>query len=369
MKYKGLLILLISLILAGVIQSCKMEKMKNETTLFVGTYTADSSEGIYTFRFNRETGRLLNQKLVATMKNPSFLKLAPDKNTLYAVSEVDDYQGDNGSITSFRVKDKVLEKLNTQSTYGANPCHIGINSSADYITVANYTGGNLSIFKTESDGSLSLAPQVIDHKVLDSSKTAHAHMASFLNGELLVADLGLDRIQKYRLDNGEFLPSEQPALILPEGAGPRHFTSSRDGEYLYVINELNSTLTVFKNEGEKYVPLEAHETVASDYKGESFCADIHLSPDGNYLYGSNRGENTIVIFKVDKTSGKLTFIGRESVKGDWPRNFVVDTSGEFLLVANQRSNNIVVFKRDIQNGTLSFSSEVELSSPVCLEFY
>lgn len=369
MKCKGLFIPFVSIILIGVIQSCKIEEMKNETTLFVGTYTADSSEGIYTFRFNRDTGKLLNQKLVATMKNPSFLKLAPDKNTLYAVSEVDDYQGNNGSITSFRVKDTILEKLNTQSTFGANPCHIGVNSSANYVTVANYTGGNLSIFKTESDGLLRPSPQVIDHKVLDSTKTSHAHMSSFLNGELLVADLGLDRVQKYTLDNGNYSPSEQPALILAEGAGPRHLTSSKDGNYLYVINELNSTLTVFKKVGEKYVPFETHETVASDYKGESFCADIHLSPDGNYLYGSNRGENTIVIFEVDKTSGKLTLIGRESVKGDWPRNFAFDSSGGFLLVANQRSNNIVVFKRDIQNGTLSFTSEVELSSPVCLEFY
>ncbi len=369
MRLKWLIIILVPLLGIGFIQSCKMEEIKNETTLFVGTYTADSSEGIYTFKFNRDTGRLLNQQLVAPMENPSFLRLSADKNILYAVSEVDGYNGASGSITTFTVKDSTLEKLATYSTQGAHPCYIGLGEGGEYVAVANYTGGNFSVFKTVSDGSLNPTPQVIDHKVSDSSITAHAHMTSFLNGELFVADLGLDRIQKYTLEEGAFVPSEQPALILEEGAGPRHFTSSKDGKFLYVINELNSTLTVFKKDGQKYVNLETYDTVASDYTGESFCADIHLSPDGKYLYGSNRGENTIVIFEVDKVSGKLRLIGRESVQGDWPRNFALDSSGEFLLVANQRSNNIVVFKRDIQNGTLSFTSEVELSSPVCLEFY
>lgn len=369
MRFKWLIIILVSLLGIGFIQSCKMEEIKNETTLYVGTYTTGSSEGIYTFKFNRDTGRLLDQQLVAPMENPSFVRLSADKNILYAVSEVDDYEGTNGSITTFKVKDSTLEKIDTHSTHGAHPCYVGLGDDGKYVTVANYTGGNFSVFKTESDGSLNPSPQVIDHKVLDSSKAAHAHMTSFLNGELFVTDLGLDRIQKYTLEAGAFSPSQQPALILEEGAGPRHFTSSKDGAFLYVINELNSTLTVFKKEGQEYVGLETYDTVASDYKGESFCADIHLSPDGKYLYGSNRGENTIVIFEVDKISGKLKLVGRESVQGDWPRNFALDSSGEFLLVANQRSNNIVVFKRDLQNGTLSFSSEVELSSPVCLEFY
>ena len=369
MKCKILFTGLVSTFLIFTIQSCQMEDLKNESTLFVGTYTNNGSEGIYRFTFNVDSGKLLDEKLAAAITNPSFITLSPDKKTLYAVGEVDDYEGDSGNITTFRVADSVLTKVDTKSTHGANPCCIGIDKSGDYVAVANYTGGNVAIFEAQDNGDLADSPQVIDHKVLDTSRTSHAHMASFLEDELFVSDLGLDRILKYTRNNGEFIPSQQPDLMVAEGSGPRHFVTSQNGKSLYVINELNSTLTFFQKDGDKYYGMATYDTLASDFKGESFCADIHLSPDGKFLYGSNRGENTIVIFKVDETSGKLELIGRESVKGDWPRNFSIDPSGKFLLVANQRSNNIVVFNRDIEKGTLSFTSEVDLPSPVCLKFY
>jgi len=367
MKYSvGLLLGITGLV---VLNSCQVKEENKEEVLYVGTYTENGSEGIYRFNFNMETGELVHKTLAAKIKNPSYVTFSPDRNSLYAVSEVDDYKKEDGSITTFRVKDTTLVKVDEQSTYGANPCYVGVNDSGKLVAVANYTGGNAVVYNTSDDGSLKATPQIIDHKVIDTTKNAHAHMASFLNGELLVSDLGLDKIRKYSESRGEFVSSEQRELIVGEGAGPRHFVTSDNGKFLYVINELNSTITIFQKDADKYYILETYDTVDSTFERESYCADIHMSPDGKFLYGTNRGENTVVIFQVDKTTGKLKLVGRESVKGDWPRNFVLDPSGKHVLVANQRSNNIVVFKRDAENGTLSFVSQVDLPSPVCLKFY
>ncbi|APQ17141.1 lactonase family protein [Maribacter hydrothermalis] len=367
MKNKvGLLIAIIGLV---ILNSCKMEESKIEEVLFVGTYTDNGSEGIYRYSLNLDTGELTNKSLAAKIKSPSYLAFSPDKNSLYAVSEVDNYKNEDGSITTFRVKDTTLTEVAVQSTHGAHPCFVGVSDDGKLVAVANYTGGNVAVFSALDNGNLKPSPQVIDHKVLDTSRTAHAHMAAFLNDELIVSDLGLDRIKRYKEFDGKFVSSEQKELVVAEGAGPRHFVISKDAEFLYVINELNSTITMFKKDEGKYYGKETYDTVASDFKGESYCADLHLSPDGKYLYGTNRGENTVVIFEVDQITGKLKLVGRESVIGDWPRNFTIDPTGKYLLVANQRSNNIVVFNRDAENGTLSFVSQVDLPSPVCLKFY
>ncbi|SIP98228.1 lactonase family protein [Maribacter ulvicola] len=367
MKNKiGLFTLIVGLV---ILNSCKVEESKNEEVLFVGTYTDNGSEGIYRFNLNLDTGELTNKSLAAKIKNPSYIAFSPDRNSLYAVSEVDNYKENDGSITTFSVKDTSLVYVEEQSTYGAHPCFVGVSDDGKLVAAANYTGGNVAVYHTLENGNLKPAPQIIDHKVLDTTRNAHAHMSSFLNGELIVSDLGLDRIKKYKVSDGNFVPSEQKELVVAEGAGPRHFVTSKNEEFLYVINELNSTITMFQKEEGRYNIGTTYETVASDFKGESYCADLHLSPDGKFLYGTNRGENTVVIFKVSETTGKLELVGRESVKGDWPRNFTIDPTGKYVLVANQRSNNIVVFNRDAKNGTLSFVSQVDLSSPVCLKFY
>jgi 6-phosphogluconolactonase len=362
----GLLIAIIGLI---ILNSCKVEKSKNEEILFVGTYTDNGSEGIYRFNLNLDTGELTNKTLSAKIKNPSYITFSPDRNSLYAVSEVDNYKKEEGSITTFRVKDTSLIYVEDQSTHGANPCYVGVSDDGKLVAVANYTGGNVAVYNALETGNLKPVPQIIDHKVLDSTRKAHAHMAAFLNGELIVSDLGLDLIKKYKKFDVNFVPSEQKELVVAEGAGPRHFVTTKNEKFLYIINELNSTITMFQKDEGKYYGKETYDTVASDFDGESYCADLHLSVDGKYLYGTNRGENTVVIFAVGQTTGKLKLIGRESVKGDWPRNFSMDPTGKYLLVANQRSNNIVVFKRDVANGTLSFISQVDLPSPVCLKFY
>jgi len=351
------------------INGCKKTDALKTYTLFVGTYTENGSEGIYSYAFDANTGELTHNKLVAPMGNPSFLKISPNKKYLYAVEETDAYDGSSGAVVAFEILADSLKKINNDKTLGAHPCHIGITADGKFLATSNYTGGSVAIFKLGGKGELMPNPQFIDHKVLDTTNTSHAHSAKFTDNELYVADLGLDAVMRYILKGDKWVPYQQPPLDMASKAGPRHFTFGQEGKFLYVINELNSTITVLERKADySFTELETQSTLAVDFEGESYCADIHLSNDGKFLYGSNRGENTIVIFNVDQANGKLNLVGRESVKGDWPRNFSLDPSGNFLLVANQRSNNITVYRRNTDDGTLRFLHEVELPSPVCLEF-
>lgn len=358
--YLGLLLVCMS--------SCKMGEIDNTHTLFVGTYTDSGSKGIYSYTFNSQTGQLTEKTLAAATPNPSFIKISPDKKYMYAVNETNTVEENSGAVTSFKINDGQLTPQNTVSSFGAHPCHIGISKDGSMVAVSNYTGGNVALFKVDDTGKLKEL-QVIDHTKLDSTKTSHTHSALFSNDKLFVADLGLDVVNAYPLLDGGIDVTKKETLQLPEKAGPRHFVFSENATFLYVINELNSTITVYeRTEDASYTILETKSTVAEDFQGESYCADIRLSADGKFLYGSNRGENTIVIYSINKLSGKLSLVGRESVKGDWPRNFNLDPSGNFLLVANQRSNNITVYKRDKENGGLTFIHQIALPSPVCLEF-
>jgi len=259
-------------------------------------------------------------------------------------------------------------ELQTVSSKGAHPCHVSISPSGDKLAVSNYTGGNASVYKIGLDGKLSTPSALMNHNKIDTTKTAHAHMAEWIAGDIMIADLGLNALLQYE-DIDATIAKPKARIALPKGSGPRHFTTTEKGRFLYVINELNSTITLFiKNDDGEYIGRQRVPTLAADFKGESFCADIKVSADGRFLYGSNRGENTIVIFSLDWSSGRLTLVGRESVKGDWPRNFTIDPTGKFLLVANQKSDNISVFKRDVKKGTLTFLHEQKLPKPVCLVF-
>ena len=356
-----------SFLLIGLIGCSEKKQMEETFTLFVGTYTNGDSEGIYSLRFNSETGSLDSLKLMASMPNPSFLAISNDRKQLYAVQETADFDSMGGGITAFSLDDGMLKELNSMGTGGAHPCHVSLSSKGQ-LAVSNYTGGNLALYDLQPDGSLGQR-QIIDHKVLDTVKTSHVHKAHFTEDGLFTSDLGLDVIKRYVEIDGEWKPANQASIDLPDGAGPRHFEFNADRSVLYGINELNATITVFQKDGSgNYAPVQTENTLAPDWDGGKSCADIHLSPDGHFLYGSNRGENTIVIFSVDPSDGKITLVGRESVHGDWPRNFAIDPSGNYLLVANERSNNISVFKRDSEKGTLEFLNEFKMGAPVCLVF-
>lgn len=364
MNIKSILLLALTMTLFN----CNEEDRKTSVTLFVGTYTDTKSEGIYKLQFDTESGKILSTNLAAEITSPSYLAITPKKDFLYAVQEINDFEDGAGAVTAFALKNDSLTELQTVSSKGAHPCHVSLSPSGNKLAVANYTGGNAAVYKVGTDGKLSGPSAFMDHNQIDSTKTPHAHMAQWVNNNIYIADLGLDTLFEYK-DEDATMAKPKSALELPQGAGPRHFTTTQNEKFMFVINELNSTISVYeKNAAGTYAVIDNVSTLASDFKGESFCADIHLSQDGKFLYGSNRGENTIVIFAVDQETGHLMVIGRESVQGDWPRNFTIDPTGNFLLIANQKSDNITIFKRDSEKGTLTFLNEHKLAKPVCLVF-
>jgi len=332
--------------------------------LFVGTYTDETSEGIYYYDFNTETGSISNQKLAAKTTNPSYLSYSSNRKFIYAVNEIADFENTNsGSVSSFSVAENgLLQSINTVSSNGAHPCHIQLND--ENAAISNYSGGTVSIHKIEKNGEIKPAYQVIDHNT--PNKKSHAHSTKFLNNELFVADLGLNFLVNYVKNENEYLLKENYSM--GEKSGPRHFEISKNGDFMYVINELNSTITALKKGSEKYIQIQNISTLSDDFEGESFCADIHLSHDENFLYGSNRGENSIVVFKRDPLNGIIQKIQSISVEGNWPRNFTIAPNGKFLLVANQKSKNISVYKVDLKTGKLTFLYSKNTPTPVCLLF-
>ena len=348
--------------------------------LYVGTYTQGMTNGIFVYSFNDQSGRLVDLKEPAISNNPSFLTIAPNKKFLYAVGELDnlDTISQSGGLSSFKIEtDGKLTLINHVLTHGANPCHVSLSPDGKKLVASNYTGGNLSFFNILPDGSLSEMVQRIQHEgsgpFPGRQTEPHAHSARFnATGKLLfAADLGIDELKIYDVPSGEkmVVPSAQPFVKLEPGSGPRHMDFSADGRFIYVINELSSTIVVLMKYGGEWKQVQTIKTLPKDFKGESWCADIRISADGRFVYGSNRGHNSIAVFKREPNNGKLEMIETVPVEGNWPRNFVIDPSGKFLLVANQKSNDITVFKIDQLSGKLKYTGfKVPNESPVCLQF-
>jgi 6-phosphogluconolactonase len=370
MKILTLFIGLISILFA----SCSQKK---EYFLYVGTYSENNSEGIYCYQFSEETGELTPVAVTPNQENPSFLAISPDAKYLYAVSEVKESpQIDSGSVTAYRILDSgQLEKINREATKGYHPCHVAVSPDGQFLVASNYTSGSLSLYRVGDDGALDASFQQIQHEGSgpdqNRQQSPHAHSALFTkDGKLLVsADLGTDRIDFYKLGaEGQFVPAGQEFVGMGPGSGPRHFDFSPDGEFIYVMNEMASTVTVLKRTGSDYQVVETVSSLPAGYDGVKAGADIHVSRDGRFVYCSNRGHNSIAVFQRG-AGGKITLLENEPVQGDWPRNFAISPDGGFLLVANQRSNNISVFKVDPGTGKLDFTGKaIDVPSPVCLMF-
>ena len=339
-----------------------------EVPLYIGTYTDGKSEGIYHLKFNLETGYLSDSIVAFKTSNPSFLAYSPDKNYLYAVGETNDFSGTNsGYVSAYKVLGNgQLQLLNQVSSYGAHPCHIAINPSGNKAVVSNYTGGTVAIYPILSDRGLGNDPQVFDHN--SENKVSHAHSAQFFKDRLYVADLGLNAVLEYQEVSNKFELLSNSIVSLAENGGPRHFSLSENGAYIYIINEYANTVTSAVRKDARFQLLAHNTTLDSSFKGESYCADIHLSKDENFLYGSNRGENSIVVFKRNLTNGSLEKIQTISAEGNWPRNFTLAPNGKFLLVANQKSNNISVYSLNNATGVLNFMYSKDFPAPVCLLF-
>ncbi|GAA3634322.1 lactonase family protein [Flavivirga jejuensis] len=332
------------------------------TTLYVGTYTDGASEGIYRLQFNTKTGELSDKMLAVATQNPSFISFSPNKKYIYAAGE-----GSTSAVSSFKVEsDGKLKFINTVSSNGKGPCHVSVNAIGDKAVVSNYTGGNISIYSINKDGSLNEASQVFDHNT--GEKNAHAHSAQFYKDQLYVADLGMNAVYQYQLKNNAYNLVSNAIVKTTGNPGPRHFSLSNDGKFIYIINEYGNSITSVKKTANGFIEIDSDATLKENYNGKSYCADIHLSKDERFLYGSNRGENTIAVFKRDPSNGTIEKIQNISVHGDWPRNFTLDPTGKFVLVANKKSNNISVFKIDPENGKLTFLHAIDLPTPVCLLF-
>ena len=366
--------------LLGAFVSRANASSNRELTLYVGTYTAGKSEGIYGYHMDGATGALTRFTSIRSV-NPSFLTIDRSRRFLYAVNEFGEYLGKpGGAVSAFAIDPATrnLRLLNEQATLGADPCYLSVDSRKRTLLVANYTGGNLSVMPLRSDGTLGMVAEVKQHEgsgPKEQQKGPHAHCVIFDRSErhALAADLGIDKVMIYRFDRstGKLTPAQQPFAELKAGAGPRHLTFHPSGKYLYVISELDSTMTAFKynEQNGTLTEIETISTLPNDFTGVSYCADVHVSRSGRFLYGSNRGHNSIVVFEIDPRTGKLKLVEHVSTEGNWPRNFTIDPTEKFLLVANQRSENVVVFSIDPGSGRLKPTGVNEaIPSPVCLRF-
>ena len=373
-----------SLLVAGQ-TAAQTNKKAKEMLLYIGTYTSTGkSQGIYVHKFNAETGKLTPLHTVKDVLEPSFLTIDKSRKYLYAANELLEYEGKkSGAVSAFAIDQKTgnLQFLNKQPSLGDAPCFITSSENEKFVLVANYLGGNVSSFPIEKDGKLGASVDLAQHTGFgpnkDRQEAAHAHSITLdrNNRFAFAADLGIDKLMIYRFDDktGKLNPNEAQAFYQTKpGAGPRHFSFHGSGKFAFLINELDLTITSLAYD-EKLGTLKEIQTVPTLPAGVSgagnSCADIHVSPNGKFLYGSNRGHNSIVSYKIDEKTGRLEYIEHVSTGGKKPRNFAIEPGGKFLLAANQDSDNIVVFRIDENTGKLRSTGNVaQVPVPVCLKF-
>jgi 6-phosphogluconolactonase len=359
---------------------CISAAAQNQNYLLVGTYTSGKSEGIYVYKFNTTTGDF---SLVSTAKssNPSFLAVSPNKKFVYAVNENSDStkftMGGKVSAFSFNNVDGKLTELNEMTSGGKHPCYVAVDKTGQWLFAGNYTSGSIGLLHVNKDGSLDSVRDVIQHSGNGPNKERqlgpHVHSTNLSadNKFLYVPDLGIDKVMIYSFNNktGALKPGT-PASSLP-GSGPRHFDFSLNKKYAYLMEELSGTVVSYKIKSDG--SLELNQRIIAhpaDFKGVVGSADIHVSPDGKFLYCSNRGdENTITIFSINTANGKLKLVGYQSTLGKTPRNFNFDPSGNFLLVANQNTDDIFIFKIDKKTGLLKDTGKkIAVPNPVCIKW-
>jgi 6-phosphogluconolactonase len=343
--------------------------------LFVGGFTKPDAKGLSVFDFNPRNGGL---KLVTEAQvgpNPSYFCFSTKTNLLYVVNEVMEFNGTSGGgLTTFKynAEDASFKKLNEILIPYGGPCFISMSADSSYLFIANYPNGSVAVVKLDKK---SIPVAITDTVVYNKSATDESHAHMILNDpagkKVYVTDLGLDRVIVYNFDmnSGKLIQAENGLVQLPDGIGPRHFVFNSDGSKLYLINELGSKMLVFYiKENEEPGLIQILPTTRSDFEGINYCADIHLAKDGKFLYGSNRGENTIVTYKVE-IDGTLTLAGHTSCGGSWPRNFVIDPTGKFLLVGNQKSDSISVFRLNRKSGLpVEPGKDFACTAPACLKF-
>jgi 6-phosphogluconolactonase len=342
--------------------------------LLIGTYTDAGSEGIYTYRFDPKNGDVTTSSSVKT-SNPSYLAVSPDNKYVYAVNEET-----QGMVSAFQFNklDGSLKFLNQVTSAGAHPCYISINKKGNILVAGNYTGGNLAVMEVRQDGQVNQPKQIIQLKGNSVNRSRqekpHVHATVFSPDYkyVLVPDLGTDKVMIYKVapGSGALQPADQPFAEVNAGAGPRHLTFHPKLNIVYLIEELTGTISVFNYKDGRMSVLQNTSSHPISYQGAYGSADIHVSPDGRFLYGSNRGDaNSISIFSIDQENGMIQPVGFQPSLGIHPRNFSFDPTGNFLLVANRDTDEVVIFKVDKQTGQLEDTKKrIKVSKPVCIKW-
>jgi 6-phosphogluconolactonase len=357
-------------------------KASREYLVYFGTYTDKGSKGIYVCRFRPATGKLTPVELAVETVSPSFLAVDPAQHFLFAANEIGDYRNaKSGSVSSFAIDRHTgkLRALNTVASRGADPCHLTVDKAGKHVLVANYTGGSVAVLPVNADGMLGEASDFDQHHGSsvdpERQKEPHAHDVVLTpdNRFAVVADLGLDELLVYRYDveKGKLTANDPPYGRVKPGSGPRHITLHPNGRWAYVISEMGNTITAFDWDGDKgsLHELQTVSTLPKDFKGENTTAEVAVHPKGRYLYGSNRGHDSIAVYAIDPAKGVLTQIEDVPTLGKEPRNFALDPTGAYLFAANQNSNTVVVFRVNPRNGRLTPTGEkVGVMSPVCVTF-
>lgn len=345
--------------------------------VFIGSYAEATHDGIYVYRMDRETGALTPLDRVSGLQNPTFLNLDAEKNRLYAIAErLADGKREGAAVAfaidPFRGKLTELSRANTVDT---TTCHIRRDATGRFFAVASYSGGKVGLLAAGENDTVGALLDVKQHEGGSVDPTRqdrpHPHSVFFSpdNRFAFVPDLGLDRIRAYRLSTDDGRLEFHGDTAVPPGAGPRHLAFHSSGNYIYVINELDSTIASFRYEAAAGAlrPLEVVSTLPTGFDGENACAEVQISPDGAYLYGSNRGHDSIVIFAIDRDTGRLSLVGHTPTRGGHPRHFALSPEGEFLLAANRDSDNVVVFRVRKETGELEYTGHsVQAAKPVCV---
>jgi 6-phosphogluconolactonase len=351
--------------------------------VYVGTYTGQGrAEGIYVYRMDPASGALSPVQTVGGLNSPTFLALHPQRPFLYAVERQWSEEGrSDGVVSAFAIDERTgaLTLLNRQSSQGVSPCYVSVHPSGRYAFAANYASGHVAALPIQADGTLGEATSAVHHEgsgpVARRQEGPHAHfVAPDPSGRYVLAcDLGIDKVMVYRFDltSGQLIPNDPPFGRANPGAGPRHLSFHPSGRFVYVINELDSTVSAYAYDGQRGT-LELLQTVSTLPEGfaeTNHPAQIVVHPSGRFVYGSNRGHDSIAIFAIDQETGRVAFIGHEPTQGKTPRNFNLDPSGTLLLAANQGSDTIVPFRIDQERGTLTPTGHVtQTPNPVCIVF-
>jgi len=352
------------------------------TLVYFGTYTGAKSKGIYVSRFDSATGRLTAPELAAATPSPSFLAVHPSRRFLYAVSETASLTNKHGgAVSAFSLDAKTgqLTLLNQQGSGGAGPCHVAVDELGKCLLVANYGSGSIEALPIQADGALAEPGTVIQHQgsSVNPARQAgpHAHFMTTdpANRFALACDLGLDQVLVYHLDPAKaaLVANDPPFASIKPGSGPRHIVFHSSGRFAFLISEISSTLTVFAYDA-KRGELKAVQTISTlpeTFVGKSACAEVQVHPSGKFVYGSNRGHDSITVFGFDPKAGQLTCLQYQLTQGKTPRHFALDPTGKWLLAENQESDSVVVFSVDAETGRLKPTEQrISVGAPVCAVF-